>query len=150
MLPRGHVSSVRVSLANGTKRTPSQNRQWGNLLSELPVPHKQCLTGISGAFSASFTSTDLAIFPAVSLYPQQSVPTLRYTRRHLPSAVPWIYVVACILDVINSVYTSLRHCHLSFLRQDRTFSSVYEKTTNRRCTFLAKWHLLVVWKCCYW
>ena len=92
----------------------------------------------------------LAIFPAVSLYPQQSVPTLRYTRRHLPSAVPWIYVVACILDVINSVCTSLRHCHLSFLRQDRTFSSVYEKTTNRRCTFLAKWHLLVVGKCCYW
>ena len=32
----------------------------------------------------------LAIFPAVSLYPQQSVPTLRYTGRHLPSAVPWI------------------------------------------------------------
>ena len=47
------------------------------------------------------------------------MPTLRYTRRHLPSAVPWISVVACVLDVINSVYTSLRHCHLSFLRQDR-------------------------------
>ena len=28
----------------------------GNLLSELHVPHKQCLTGISDAFSASFTS----------------------------------------------------------------------------------------------
>ena len=33
----------------------------------------------------------LAIFPAVLLYPQQSVPTLRHTRRHLPSAVPWIW-----------------------------------------------------------
>ena len=33
---------------------PSQN--WGNLLSELHVPHKQCLTDISNAFSASFTS----------------------------------------------------------------------------------------------
>ena len=32
----------------------------------------------------------LAIFPAVLLYPQQSVPALRYTCGHLPSAVPWI------------------------------------------------------------
>ena len=31
-----HVSSVCVGLANGTKRTPSQN--WENLLSELHVP----------------------------------------------------------------------------------------------------------------
>ena len=46
-----NVSSVRDGLANGTKRTPSQN--WGDL---LPVPHKQCLTGVSNAFSASFTS----------------------------------------------------------------------------------------------
>ena len=30
------------------------------------------------------------IFPAILLYPQQSVPTLPYTRRHLPSAVPLI------------------------------------------------------------
>ena len=41
------------------------------------------------AFSDSFTSIWLS-FPAVLLHPQQSVPTLRYTRRHLPSAVPWI------------------------------------------------------------
>ena len=53
LLQRRNVSSVRVGLANGTKRTPSQN--WGNLLSELHVPHKQCLTSISNAFSASFT-----------------------------------------------------------------------------------------------
>ena len=33
-----HVSSVRTGLANGTKRTPSQN--WRNLLSELHVPYK--------------------------------------------------------------------------------------------------------------
>ena len=53
LLQRRHVLSVRVGLANGTKRTPSQNR--GNILSELHVPHKECLTGISDAFSASFT-----------------------------------------------------------------------------------------------
>ena len=54
MLQRRHLSSVRVDLANGTKQTPLQNR--GNLLSELHVPHKQCLTDVSNAFSASFTS----------------------------------------------------------------------------------------------
>ena len=54
LIQRRHVSSVCVGLANGTKRTPSQN--WGNLLSELHVPHRQCLAGISNAFSASFTS----------------------------------------------------------------------------------------------
>ena len=70
-LQRRYVSSVRVGLANGTKRTPSQN--WRNLLSELHVPHKQCLTGISDAFSASFTS----IWPS-------------FPRFYLPSAVPWI------------------------------------------------------------
>ena len=52
LLQRRHVSSVRVGLANGTKRTPSQNCS-RFLLSELHVPHKQCLTGISNAaFSA--------------------------------------------------------------------------------------------------
>ena len=54
LLQGRNVSSVRVGLANGTKRTPSQN--WGSLLSELHVPHKLCLIGISNAFSASFTS----------------------------------------------------------------------------------------------
>ena len=54
LLQRRHVSSVRVGLANGTIWTPSQN--WGNLLSELHVPHRQCFAGISNAFSASFTS----------------------------------------------------------------------------------------------
>ena len=48
LLQRRHVSSVRVGLANGTKRTPSQN--WGNLLPELHVPHRQCLAGLSNAF----------------------------------------------------------------------------------------------------
>ena len=51
---RRTVSRVRVGFANGTKWTPSQN--WGNQLSELHVPHRQCLAGISNAFSASFTS----------------------------------------------------------------------------------------------
>ena len=37
LIQRRHVSSVCVGLANGTKRTPSQN--WGNLLSELHVSH---------------------------------------------------------------------------------------------------------------
>ena len=54
LLQRRNVSSVRAGLANGTKRTPSQN--WGNLLSELHVPHRQCLVGSSNAFSVSFTS----------------------------------------------------------------------------------------------
>ena len=53
LIQRRHVSSVRVGLAIGTKQTPSQN--WGNLLSELHVPHKRCLIGSSDAFSASFT-----------------------------------------------------------------------------------------------
>ena len=61
----------------------------GNLLSELRVPHKQCLIGISDAFSASFTSI-WPSFPRFYCTLKQSVPTLRYTRRHLPSAVPWI------------------------------------------------------------
>ena len=38
----------------------------GNLLSELHVPHRQCLAGICNAFSASFTSI-CAIFPAFLL-----------------------------------------------------------------------------------
>ena len=54
LIQRRHVSSVCVGLANGTKRTPSQN--WGNLLSELHVSPTQCLTGIFDAFSASFIS----------------------------------------------------------------------------------------------
>ena len=54
LLQRRNVSSVRVGLANDTKQTPLQN--WGNPLSELHVPHRQCLAGISNAFSASFTS----------------------------------------------------------------------------------------------
>ena len=54
LFQRRNVSSVRVGLANGTKRTPPQN--WGNLLSELHVPHWQCLANISNVFSASFTS----------------------------------------------------------------------------------------------
>ena len=41
------------------KRMPTQN--WGNLLSELHVPHEQCLTGISGVFSAFFNQC-LSIF----------------------------------------------------------------------------------------
>ena len=54
LLQRRNVSSVHVGLANGTKRTPSQN--WGTLLSEMHVPLQQCLNGISNTFSASFTS----------------------------------------------------------------------------------------------
>ena len=75
-------------MANGTKRTPSQN--WGNLLSE------QCLTGISDAFSAfifNFYNFFTGIRPSSSLdhcTPNKSVPTLRDNRRHVPSAVPWI------------------------------------------------------------
>ena len=98
LIQRRHVSSVRVGLAIGTKQTPSQN--WGNLLSELHVPHKQCLTSISDAFSASFTS----IWPAfLQFHPQQKhaysalhpqawtyIYIQVYARRHLPSAVPWI------------------------------------------------------------
>ena len=71
---------------NGTKLTPSQN--CGNLLLELHVSHEQCLTGISDAFSAFFTG----IHPPSSwahCTPNKSVPTLRFTNRHLLSAVPW-------------------------------------------------------------
>ena len=46
------------------KRTSSQN--WGNLLSELNAPHRQCLAGISNAFLCIFYQY-LAIFPAVLL-----------------------------------------------------------------------------------
>ena len=65
---RRHVSSVRIGLANGTKRTPSQNG--GNLLSELQVPHEQCLTGISDAISAFFSRHPF-VFVTGWLYPQQ-------------------------------------------------------------------------------
>ena len=53
----------------------------GNLLTVLDQ-HFWCLF--------CFFYQCLVIFPTVLLYPQQSVPTLCYTRRHLPSAVPWI------------------------------------------------------------
>ena len=43
----------------------------------------ECLIGISDAFSA-FCLRVSVIFPTCSLYPQQSVPTLRYTCRHGP------------------------------------------------------------------
>ena len=80
---RRHVSSVRVGLANGTKRTPAQ--KWGNLLSELHVPHEQCLTGISDAFSGFFCFFVFyryqSVFASGSLY--KSVPTLRHTSKHL-------------------------------------------------------------------
>ena len=49
----------------------------------------QCLTGISNAFSASFTSI-WPSFPQFYCTPQKSVPTLRYTYRHILSAVLWI------------------------------------------------------------
>ena len=66
LLQRRNVSSVRVGLANGTKRTPSQN--WGTYsVLELHVPHRQRLAGISNAFSASFTS----IWPS---FPRFTVP----------------------------------------------------------------------------
>ena len=55
LLQRRNVSSVCTGLANGTKRTPSQ-KDWGNLLLQLHIPHRQHLTGISNAFFASFTS----------------------------------------------------------------------------------------------
>ena len=42
-----------------------------------------CLIGISDAFFA-FCLRVSVIFPTCSLYPNKSVPTLRYTRRHGP------------------------------------------------------------------
>ena len=48
-----HVSSFRVGLSNGTKQTPSQN--WGTYYQSCMYP-TNCLTAISDAFSASFTS----------------------------------------------------------------------------------------------
>ena len=119
---------VRVGLANGTKRMPSQH--WINLLSELHVSHKQCLAGISNAFSASFTS----IWPFFPRFhrPQQSVPTLRYTHRHLQSAVPWISkdhplfqltdirvhacvcVCVCVCPHVCRVLTAWSHCYCCF------------------------------------
>ena len=56
LLQQRNVSSILVGLTNDTKWKPSQN--WGNLSSELHVPHRQCLAlaSISNAFSASFTS----------------------------------------------------------------------------------------------
>ena len=45
--------------------------------------NSECLIGISDAFSA-FCIRVSAIFPTCSLYPNKSVPTLRYARRHGP------------------------------------------------------------------
>ena len=53
----------------------AQNRRlykkWGNLLSELHVSHRQCLAGISNAFSASFTSIWLS-FPRFYCTPNKA------------------------------------------------------------------------------
>ena len=105
LIQQRHVWSVHVGLANGTKHF---HKTWGNLLSELHAPHKQCVTSISNAFSDSFTSIwpflillpvsglfwffyqYLALFSTVSLDPNKSMSTLCYTRRHLLTAVPWI------------------------------------------------------------
>ena len=122
LIQRRHVSSVRVGLANSTKRTPSRNSSFSSSSSssnniqdqcliitdiygvrekgvwpkkskkimpklgepELHVPHEQCLT-------VCF----LFLFFYFVLTPPSSrshctLSTLRYTRRHLPSDVPWI------------------------------------------------------------
>ena len=89
----------------------------GKLLSELHVPLKQCLTEISDTFSASFTSIWRS-FPRFYCTPppppqkKRRVPTLCYTRRHLPSAVPWIsedrlfYVRASTLRCFRSLIST--------------------------------------------
>ena len=76
-----NVSNICLGLANGTKWTPSQ--KWGNLLCELHVPHRQCLAGISNAFSASFTS----IWPS---FPQFYNTTNKACLLCATPAVPWI------------------------------------------------------------
>ena len=48
----------------------------------------ECLIGISDAFSAFCLRPSSS--PRARCTPNKSVPTLRYTRRLLPSAVPWI------------------------------------------------------------
>ena len=77
---------------------------WGNLLSDLHIPHEQCLIGISDAFSA-FCLWVSVIFHMCSLCPQQEraysvlhpqawtyiyIYIQVHARRLLPSAVPWI------------------------------------------------------------
>ena len=80
LIQHRHVSSDHVGLAYSAKPMPLQN--WGNLLSELHVPHEQCLTGISDAFSAFFKTSICPSSSWVHCTPNKSVPTLRYTWRH--------------------------------------------------------------------
>ena len=87
----------------------------GNLLSELHVPHKQCLTGISDAFSASFTS---------SIWP--SFPRFHCTRRHLPCAVPWISE-DCLLPYVSLSYPSSQETEIHFVFQCPEYDQLRSK-----------------------
>ena len=90
LLQQRNVSSVRISLANGTKQCLHKT---GNLLLELHVPHKQW----NSAWPA-FLMPFLLLLPVSD--PPKSVPTLHYTCRHLLSAVPCISEDR-LLDKIN-------------------------------------------------
>ena len=68
---------------------------------EPTIRAAQCLTGISNAFSASFTSIWQS-FPWFHCTPNKSVPTLRYTCRHLPSASPPYFRRSSIVHYVMS------------------------------------------------
>ena len=72
---------------NDTKRTPSQN--WGDILSELHVLHRQCLAGISDAFSASFTSI-WPSFPRFYCTPNKACLLCATPARTYRVQSPWI------------------------------------------------------------
>ena len=106
LIQRKHISSVRVGLANGTQRTPSQN--WGNLLSELHVSHEQCLISISDAFSAFFFFFT-GIRPSLSralLYPRQKRAYSALRSQALTECSPLEFrrssVTVLVLEIRNS------------------------------------------------
>ena len=83
LIQRMHFWSPCFGLVKGTNRTPSHDSRY--LLSELEVRHAQCFTGIFSSFTSILPS-----FPRFQCTPNKSGPTLRYTRKYWPSAVPWI------------------------------------------------------------
>ena len=70
-----------------------QTAQNGRLHETGATYYNSCMYPTNSAWPAFLMPILLLLpvsFPRFYCTPQQSVPTLRYTRRHLPSVVPWI------------------------------------------------------------
>ena len=71
----------------------SQTAQNGRLHKTGGTYYQSCMYPTNSAWPAFFTPFPIVLppsFPRFHCIPNKSLHTLRYTRRHLPSAVPWI------------------------------------------------------------